>query len=210
MKLALLLIPFALYGQPTGNPCVPSETSACLHVTGQLQSRDVSGLDFGRLQKGLRGADWTVSVDPPVPIKVSMSWILQRVHIASGISVLSRASSLAAMQDAQGRSPRNKIVAISSGAISGFGACEGAHICGTSNGWTYALAGAYGLGLLIQYIIPALPSHSLQTAAAVMPDPISLDGTNLYTQPGMIIVELGKHVAEPGPLDETIQVTIPK
>ena len=70
MKLALLLIPFALYGQQT----------VSLRVSGQIQSKKTSSRNFGRLPKNYRAADWTVTSNAAAPLKIPIARLLQEIH----------------------------------------------------------------------------------------------------------------------------------
>ena len=99
-------------------------------------------------------------------------------------------------------------VRIFGGLATALVACEGLKACGTGGSWPKVILGTEIGAVIVQSVIPTLPSHALQSITAMLPDPVALDPYG--TVSGMIIVELGKHAAEPGPLDETIQVTIPK
>ena len=194
----LFLIFLPLYGQQT----------VSLRVSGQIQSKKTSSRNFGRLPKNYRAADWTVTSNAAAPLKIPIARLLQEIHTAAGISILSRVSSTSVVEDAQGSSPINMGVRIFGGLATALVACEGLKACGTGGSWPKVILGTEIGAVIVQSVIPTLPSHALQSITAMLPDPVALDPYG--TVSGMIIVELGKHVAEPGPLDETIQVVVPK
>ena len=186
------------------------QQTVSLRVTGHLQSRATGASNFGHLSKQYRVADWTVSTDPPTAIKVPIEWIIQKIQgkIPAGVAVLSPNSSQSVVEDAQGRTALSTFTRVGTSVLGGFAMCEGTHVCPTGGSWGKVVTGAEGFALLLG-IIPSFLCHAVRSITGMMPNPVTLDAENLYTQPGMIIVELGKHVAEPGPLDETTQVTIP-
>lgn len=199
LRIAILaLLSGALCAQQTVN----------LHVSGQLQSSSTTKRNFGRMPKGYRGADWIVTSDSPAPVKIPLARILQEIHTGPGITILSRVSSTSVVQDAQGRNPINSIARVGSGLIGGLASCEGIHVCGAGGSWPNVILGAELGALLIQSVLPTLPSHALQSITALMPDPVVLDPYG--TVPGMIIVEVRKGTTEPPPLDEMISIVIPK
>ena len=194
----LFVVGIPLYGQQI----------VSLRVTGQLQSTVTTKRNFGRLPKQYRAADWTVTSNAAAPLKIPIARLLQEIHTTAGILILSRVSSASVVEDAQGSSPINMGVRIFGGLATALVACEGLKACGTGGSWPKVILGTEIGAVIVQSVIPALPSHALQSITAMLPDPVALDPYG--TVSGMIIVELGKHVAEPGPLDETIQVTVPK
>lgn len=199
MKLAILIL-----------AALPlcAQQSVTLHVSGQIQSAKTSAVNFGRLRKGLRAADWTVTSNSTVALKIPIARILQEIHSVPGISILSRISSTSAVEDAQGRSLVGAIGRIGMGGIGTLATCEGIKLCGTGGSWGTAVFGAEIGALLIQGVLPTLPTHALQSITAMLPDPVVLDPFG--TASGMIIVELSKKAPEPGPLDEMITVLIAK
>lgn len=185
-----------------------AQQTVSLRVTGKVESVQTTRSDFGKLRKGLREANWIVTSNSPVPAKVPLAAIVQQIKVVQGISILMPHSSAAAVQDAQGRNPLNTIARVGTGLIGGLASCEGIHVCGAGGSWPNIILGAELGGLLIQSVLPTLPTHALQSITSMMPDPLAFDAFG--TMSGAIIVEVGKKTSEPPLLDETIQVTTSK
>lgn len=175
-----------------------------LHVTGSVQSAATSQRNFGKLPKNYRAADWIVTNDSAQPVKISLARVLQYIKTGPGVSILSPTSSASVVQDAQGRNPLNSVARIGTGVVGGLATCEGLRICPAGGSWSTVVLGAEVATLVMQYVLPTLPSHALQSIPAMLPAILNIDA--LESVPGMIIVEL---TAKAAPADLDVSLTVP-
>lgn len=204
--MAMKLMSFAVLVLP-----LCAQQTVSMHITGKVESAQTSRVDFGKLRKGLREANWIVTSESPTAAKISLAAIVQQAQRyvgVAGVSILMPHSSAAAVQDAQGRNPINTIARVGTGLIGTLASCEGVHVCGAGGSWPHVILGAKLGALVIQTLLPTIPTHALQSITAMMPDPVILDPYG--TVSGVIIVELAKRRPEPPVLDEMIEVAIPK
>lgn len=203
--LAVTLFGCSAACSPAFAPPVLAQTIS-LHVTGSVQSADTSRRNFGKLPKQYRAADWTVTNNSPQAIKIPLARILQLIKAAPGVSILSPTSSTSVVQDAQGSNPLSSISRVGTGVVGGFATCEGLKICPSGGSWSQVVLGAEILTLVMQYVLPTLPSHALQSIPAMLPAVLNIDA--LDSLPGMIIVELAAKVV-PADLDVTLVLPYP-
>lgn len=182
-----------------------SGQTVSLRITGQLQSARTTKRNFGRLPKGYRAADWTVTSNSAQPVKVSLARLLQEVHPGPGVSILSGVSATSVVEDAQGSNPLGTVSRVGTGLVSGIAVAQGLKIVPAGGSWPLVILGAEVATLTMQYVFPTLRTHALESITAMMPPELSLDAFG--TQSGMVIVEIGEKAAAPAPLD--IKVTIP-
>jgi len=159
------------------------------------------------MPKNYRAADWTVTNESAQPVKISLARILQLIKPGPGISILSPTSSAAVVQDAQGSSPLNATARIGTGVVGGLATCEGLKICPSGGSWSKVVLGAEVLTLVMQYVLPTLPSHALQSIPAMLPAVLNIDPFG--SVPGMIIVELAPKTSVPEDLDITLTIPYP-
>lgn len=180
------------------------QTTLNLHVTGQVQSVATTKRNFGRLPKGYRAADWTVTNQSAQPVKVSLARLLQEIHPGRGVSILSGVSATSVVEDAQGSNPLNTVARVGSGIVAGLAVGQGLKIIPSGGSWPTVILGAEVATLVMQYVFPTLQTHALQSITAMMPATLALDA--LGTESGMVIVELAKKSADPPTLDLTISI----
>ncbi len=180
-------------------------TAANLHITGAVQSRKTSEINLGHLPKQYRAADWTITSDSPAPLKVSLARIRQAIQAGPGITILSRISSIDVVQDAQGSNPINTVARVGSGIVGAAAAAQALKVIPAAGGWgSSVILGAEVFTLALQYVFPTLRSHAVQSITEMLPENINLDP--MGTASGMVIIELGKKVPDPPPLDVIISI----
>jgi hypothetical protein len=168
---------------------LPAQTIV-LHVTGQVQDPDTSKANFGRLSSRYAAADWYVSNNSQVSVKIQTSLIIQKVmdspSMPSGFSILSPTSNASVVANAQGSSPLSWITRISSGLTGGTIAGQEVGLI-PKTGWGVDVV--YGMGalsLLSGYLIPQLRSHPLQSMTAMLPPVLALDPFG--SESGMVLL----------------------
>lgn len=173
-----------------------------LYITGKVQSTQTTKRNFGRLPRGYRAADWTVTNESAQPIKVALARLIQEVSTAPGVSILSATSATSVVQDAQGSNPLNTVARVGTGVVSGIAVGQGLKIIPTGGSWPLAILGAEVGTLFVQYVFPTLQTHALQSITAMMPTMLSLDAFG--TEPGMVIVELARYTPDPPELQTCV------
>jgi hypothetical protein len=165
-----------------------------IHVTGSLQSQKTARINFGKLPKQYRVADWTVTNESASVVRVSLARVLQELPALPGMTVLSRTSSTSVVEDSQGASTLNTVTRVGTAVIGAVSAATALQALPNNRTGSAILLGGELASLAISFVFPALHSHAVRSIGDMLPETISLDP--MGTQSGMVILEvIGKPTA---------------